>query len=166
MGSEAARDRRTAVIAEANPILRAIYPDLSLQDRSRRLWIVARGDFPAEMAARLNGNGDRLGCDYGRLGMGGTGALATGQLVRWTRGLTRVPLTSWEYWLGPKILLGRGGDARALELLRASSYSDPKLTCCVLCGSPKIADWWNDGKLVGPCCWGGRCRRKGGEDVA
>jgi hypothetical protein len=111
------------------------------------------------VGVQVNKNSGALGINYGRFGMGGTQALAAGQLVLWIRDKPRVPLRAWEYWASPTVLLAGGNSDRMLALLRASAYDDGVKTRCVLCGGDRCGDWWNLDGLTGPCCTYGRCQR-------
>ncbi len=143
------------MIAQANKILQSFYPDFEIyRSASRRLRIKSRyGDIPANVASHSGS----LSCNYGKLGTGGTGALAIGQLIRWIRNQTRLPLISWEYWSSEKIKLCNN---KTVELVKNSSYCNDKKTCCVLCGSKNVGDWWIRDGIVGPCCYLGRCYGK------
>jgi hypothetical protein len=101
--------------------------------------------------------GDIGGMKYHQFGMGGTQQLVVGQLVRWIRGQTRLPLKSWKYWTGPTCGLG---DGTTYDRIAASSYPDPEMTKCVVCGTKEIMtlDWWESPTGgVGPCCTFGTC---------
>lgn len=82
---------------------------------------------------------------------GGTMSQAIGQLVRWVRGRTVLPLSTWEYW-GKSGLFD--GD-EPVKILKEAGY--PVDVKCVLCGEPpKGLDW--AGKTGGPCCGYARCQ--------
>lgn len=107
------------------------------------------------MSARTSPHSGSLTGRYGNHGMGGTSAMALGQLVRWYFNQTRLPLPTWRYWASDKVLLC---SLATVDLLEDSTYSDPKKVCCVLCGSSKVGDWWHLNGKTGPCCYMGRCR--------
>lgn len=142
---------------EVNGVLSIMREKGRFDRRKGRLWYTNRHGTVAAVNGRT---GWYPAWNYGRFGMGGTSACATMQLAHWARGKPRVPVSTWEYWFGPKIMLG---DAAVLERLKDSSYGDPAMTCCVLCGNSRIGDWWSNDKLIGPCCWGApqRCNREG-----
>lgn len=103
------------------------------------------------MPANLDTNRQSLGGRYGRLGMGDTQAMATGQLIRWIRGMPRVPIRTWRYW--ETVELAGDRSDYMLSLLLDSSYADDNATHCVLCDKPPIGlDWWCLGRVSGPCC--------------
>jgi hypothetical protein len=108
------------------------------------------------MSARVSPNNGSLAGRYGNHGMGGTSAMAVGQLIRWYRNQSRLPIDSWRYWASDTIKLC---SLDTVALLEDSTYSDPKKVCCVLCGSSKVGDWWNLNGKTGPCCHMGRCRK-------
>ena len=147
-------DPRVSVIAEANPVLQSIDPSLRFEIRKGRLWLT--NDRHA-CAAVLKNRCGTVAFNYGRLGMGGTRANVAFQLIRWIRGETRLPLSAWRYWTGPKQRMGNG---TTMALIEASSYGDPEKTKCILCGinDPSTLDWWwNADGTVGPCCTFGAC---------
>jgi hypothetical protein len=107
----------------------------------RKVW-----DFPS----RLNSNGNQTEFGYRQRPTGGTGMQALAQLIRYARDLTRLPLSTFEYWSGDRVKLCK---PTTVEILAAGDYGDPKKTCCVLCGAIGfIGDWWSLDKVVGPCC--------------
>jgi hypothetical protein len=112
-------------------------------------------DFPA----RLRSSGDWPMFGYHQRPTGGTGMQAIAQLIRYIRDLPRLPLETWEYWASDTIKLTT---PQTVEILRLGGYFDPKKTCCVLCGKTDWSkgglDWWSLDKVIGPSCWGGRCR--------
>jgi hypothetical protein len=129
----------------------------------RMCWCVGRDipwppkhDFPAQ----LTNQGDWTRYGYRQRPTGGTGMQALAQLIRYVRDLPRLPLVTWEYWAGDTVQLAT---PRALEILRASDYGNPKKTCCVLCGDPHFKrglDWWSLDRVVGPACYGGNCQKE------
>ena len=111
-------------------------------------------DFPARL--RTDGSWPAFG--YRQRSTGGTGFQALAQLVRYVRDLSRLPLSTWEYWGGESVKLG---NAKTLELLKSGGYPDPLKTCCVLCGDSEFRrglDWWSLDGVVGPSCRFGCCR--------
>ncbi len=141
---------------EANEALRIIKPGSSFELKKNRLYI---NTFAGQMPVRLCSNGNSLGNNYGRLGMGGTEALAIGQLARWIRNDTRLPLTAWQHWSSDRVNLC---DPSIVLFLKESSYMDEYKVCCVLCGEiPSNLDWWNLDGTIGPCCSGGKCMNYG-----
>lgn len=141
-------------IKEANHVLSAMRSDARFEKRSGRLWLVTKY---GENAIVSGSTGWYPALNYGRHGMGGTQAGSVMQLAHWVRGKPRVPVSTWEYWCGPKIGLA---DRELIDRLKASSYGDPKMTACVLCGAAQVGDWWSKGKLVGPVCgWTTGCQQ-------
>lgn len=130
---------------------------MTIERRSNgRLYVSSKY---ATVPAILNANGSMIH-RYHKLGTGGTGSTAIAMLVRWARGLHRLPLAAWQYWTGDKIALCGGGIIDALD---RGGYFDPARTSCVLCGEEIGGgiDWWSLDNVVGPCHWGGssECRR-------
>lgn len=80
---------------------------------------------------------------------GGTATTALAQLVRWCSGKTVLPLSTWKYWVGKGIALGK---PEVVRVLAAGGY--PLTVDCVLCGTTLSSglDWWNLAGVVGPCC--------------
>lgn len=151
---------RATVLAEANPILAAYNGYAQFEIRNSKLYLVCE---TKALPVRLNSDASTLGMNYHHFGMGGTQAYATGQLVRWIRGATRLPLQSWRYWTGPTCKLGGrfvGGCDGLMRMIEESSYPDPDKTKCVICGTNEIMtlDWWSSPTgVVGPCCTFGTC---------
>lgn len=95
---------------------------------------------------------------------GGTCCIALSQLIRWLRDQPVLPLSSWRYWTGPKVALGRDDGPRVVEILRDAGY--PEYTPCVLCGNRIEGglDWWSLDGVSGPACsHRSGCRQKGGD---
>lgn len=124
-----------------------------LSDAGRLRIKTQHGSKPATVA----NNSGALSCNYGQLGFGGTSAMAIGQLVRWIRNKTRLPVACWEYWASDTIKLCND---ETVQLIEKSGYCDPKKTCCVLCGYEYTGDWWDLDGVVGPCCSMGRCQQR------
>jgi len=87
-------------------------------------------------------------------------AMAVGQLARWIRGQSRVPLSAWLYWASDKIRLAGTQGVFMLQGIMYSSYSDGNFTKCVLCGADKCGDWWSRDGLTGPCCTYNKCKNR------
>ena len=152
----------SARLEAANRIL-ALYAEVRLECRKGRLWLVPDDPKLQAKAAVLNCPGNSLACRYGALGMGGTCAAATAQLVRWVRDLPRHPLRAWEWWCCETVGLGGGNREAILAAVRESDYADPEKTRCVLCKRQIVSlDWWSLDGVTGPCCLFGRCP-EGGE---
>lgn len=83
---------------------------------------------------------------------GGTCSTALSQLIRWVQGRPVMPLSSWRWWTGPQVRLGREQGPKILELLRAGGY--PETAVCVKCGKAitERLDWGNRGRVAGPIC--------------
>lgn len=123
------------------------------------IWIApdpARLKWARPRLIRLNGTGLSLGFRYGSYGMGGTGATALAQLVRFCRDAPRLPIGTWRYWTSDVVGLK---PPQIVEWLEASPY--PEKTACVLCGKiPSPIDWWSQGNVQGPCCMHGACKTR------
>lgn len=95
---------------------------------------------------------------------GGTCTTAMSQLVRWVQGKPVLPISSWQYWCSDKILIARERGPELVDLLLSNGY--PEHVSCVLCKTTieGSLDWWNLGKVSGPCCgWTSGCRQKTAE---
>jgi hypothetical protein len=94
-------------------------------------------------------------------GHGGTACRALSQLVRWIQEKPVLPLSTWRFWTGKSVRLGRENGPRILELLAAGGY--PESVNCVLCDQQITGsyDWWDLKGVSGPCCnhYSG-CRQK------
>jgi hypothetical protein len=137
-----------ADLEAADAALKSFYRGRSLDRKDGRLRV--RDRHGNDRPAILSYNGDGIQHSRG-LNTGHTGAVAIGQLVRRVRGLTRVPVAVWRDWATDTIKLC---GPETIRLLEASTYPDPNKTCCVLCGSERIGDWWSDreAEVVGPVC--------------
>lgn len=89
---------------------------------------------------------------YRRWGHGGTCCAALAQLIRWCRGQPVLPLSTWEYWSGERIRLGRERGPEIVQILRSAGW--PETVPCVLCGETIQGgmDWWCLDRVSGPCC--------------
>jgi hypothetical protein len=163
-GSSGRCERRTRMdsatrmkrIAEASRVLASYEATAAFSiDAPGRVWFQTKHGVMYAQVQRCSGS---LVPRYGRLGLGGTGAMAAGQLTLWIRNRPHLPIRSWQYWASEKVQLCT---AETVRLLEATSYPDPKMTCCVRCGSASVSDWWCLGGVVGPCCAPGRCEAKG-----
>lgn len=148
------------VIDEANGVLRIFQPDFHFVKHHRLCLVWERDGVYSTHAVRVSKHSGALNMSNWKLGLGGTSAMAMGQLARWVRGQSRVPVAAWEYWAGDMIkLAGDRGDELAVAI-KQSSYGDDKKTCCVLCGADRCGDWYSFEGLVGPCCVFSRCRKE------
>lgn len=140
----------------ANLTLQTFHPKLTFCIWRGRLALDYAGHRNARtVCVTVSKNSGALGMDYGRMGMGGTSAMAVGQLARWIRGQSRVPIAAWEYWASETIKLCT---SETVGFLEKHGYDDGKATVCVLCGGMRCGDWWNLNGVTGPCCSMGRCR--------
>lgn len=146
-------------LAEANVAMQFFQPEIVLSRAANgRLWLAyATPNYSARRAAVLTRDGSSLACRYGALGMGGTCAAATAQLIRWVRDETRLPLFTWEYWCGDSVRLADDHGSALLAFLQASSYVDAAKSTCIFCGSERIGDWYGPPFVQGPGCWGQAC---------
>lgn len=129
---------------------------------TRLEWRPGRGMFvvwksfrpPHEMARRWQTSGGQefYPVWHRRWGHGGTCSTALSQLIRWVQGRPVLPLSSWRWWIGPQVGLGREQGPKIVELLAAGGY--PQTAHCVKCGQPitERLDWGNRGKVAGPIC--------------
>jgi hypothetical protein len=158
------KEQMQARVLEVNRILDTMRGGIFLYLTPRGQLRMGWGSVSFPAVLRGEGTWPRYG--YKERPTGGTGFQALAQLIRYCRDWTRLPVVTWEYWTGPKILLG---SAETLRLIKESDYGDPEKTKCVHCGSTTFdrgLDWWSLGGIVGPCCRGGRCRtQKGGGEA-
>jgi hypothetical protein len=157
-------------LEEANKVLQTFAPSLTFIRRHNRLCLKYKRESlkpfgyslgtTKTIEAQVAKHSGALCINYGKLGMGGTMAMAVGQLARWIRGQSRVPISAWEYWASDKILLARDRGNLMLQYIKESSYDDGKATRCVLCGDNRCGDWWSLNGVVGPCCTFGRCKKE------
>jgi len=139
------------IIPRANDVLRTFQPrTVFYRSRHGRLWLEDTATGAAIYASTRSCSGG-LANAYYRMPFGGTGAAAIGQLARWIRGQTRVPLTAWRAWASDAVQLC---NLYTVAQLSALGYDDPLRTCCVLCGcnTARVRDWWSRDGVVGPCC--------------
>ena len=141
------------IIENANAVLMLFEPYLRFERDGRNRLVLAMVGRPncrdRRRMVQVSPHSGSLCMKYGQFGMGGTGAMAVGQLARWIRGQTRLPLRTWEYWASDRVKLTNAHTVAALKRL---GYDDPAKTCCVLCGSDKVGDWWHLNGKTGPCC--------------
>lgn len=141
-------------LSHANVVLNAMGRDVRLErSENGRLYVATKyGRKPAI----LNSNADAL-AQYHSPAVGGTMALATGQLVRWVRSLTRLPLKAWRHWTGESVKLC---SPEVVDLLQRLEYDTYEACRCVLCRQWPMCglDWWSLEGNVGPCCSFGACR--------
>jgi hypothetical protein len=147
-------------IGVANLVLDTVAPGVLLYRTKelRMCWDHRRQPPKYDFPARLREGGDWPSFGYRQRSTGGTGFQALAQLIRYVRDLPRLPMVTWEYWASESVKLGT---PRTVELLRSGGYSDPRKTCCVLCGDPDFKrglDWWSLDGIVGPSCRFGECR--------
>lgn len=85
-------------------------------------------------------------------GHGGTCCTALSQLVRWVQGKPVLPMSTWRYWTGERVALGRERGVEIVQLLTDGGY--PEHVKCVLCEREIQGglDWWHLGDVSGPCC--------------
>lgn len=147
----------------ANKVFDLIDPRLSLFRQNNRLWLSHdRIDDPRlAIAARVNPHSGaikracvRLEFDSSTPGLMG---MAFGQLVRWVRDETRVPLAAWQYWTNIPILLAGEDGGKLRRLLREGGYDDSAKCACVICGAIDPPDWCCLHGRIGPCCQYSRC---------
>ena len=151
------------LVDEANAILSTLRPASVFLIRGGRLYIETKYDeddrhsYNRVDAFRVRSSDGRWpDFNYANHGMGGTYAMFYTQIARWIRGQTRISAHLMDRM---SMHFLREGSPTP-HLFRNSSYSDPKRTNCVLCGvEPNATDWWSQGKIVGPCCSMGQCRK-------
>ena len=148
-----------ATVAHANAVMATFRGNdgITFRVRRGRIYIACPGVTSEEAEYQLR-PGDRAWPTfrYGRFGMGGTTAMATAQLVRWCRGMTRRGRKCWSYWVSDTVGLG---SIDTLVLLGQYGYFDDKMNACVGCGAPEPTDWYSLGGVTGPMCRMHECRK-------
>ena len=155
------------IVCEANKVLHIFDPTLSFVIINNKLCLEYK-EFDYKLhkymqktiGVQVSRHSGSLCINYGRLGMGGTMAMAIGQLARWIRNQPRVPVSVWRRWAGDKIRLARDNGDLMLKYLTELGYDDNTSTKCILCGEDKCSDWWSLDNISGPCCYLGRCQNK------
>ena len=75
-------------------------------------------------------------------------------LGRWVKGKPVFGLATWEYWVGPGMLLARGNGDALLGVLKTGGWPSQQL--CYLCKSAippgQGLDWGARGRHSGPIC--------------
>ena len=148
-------------LATANAALQCFVPDTRLELRNGRVfvcWENYRGKPASRMWMTRGGSFYPMWSH--KWAHGGTCTIAMAQLVRWVRGLTVLPMTTWEYWVGERVGLAgwRGKDKQEelLATLRNAGY--PLVSTCIFCGKSPIGrfDWYSyrgkEGTVCLPMC--------------
>jgi len=144
-----------------NTVIATIAPGWSLDydTRGPRTKVVLRyGD--GTLPVRLRSS-DRLWLSRPRnfRHWGGTTEQALCQLILWHRDLPRRPLAWWKHCCSEHVGLGSAETFRLLSDDGPGGYADPERVCCVLCGAVEPSDWWALDRMIGPCCFAGKCRK-------
>jgi hypothetical protein len=133
----------------SNEIIRNWHPTLCLTVKSGKIhasWYDYRGYHEKPWLCR---KGSFFPSIANKISIGGTSIQAITQLVRWTRELSVLPLSTWEYWCSPTV--GLKPKDKILELLNEMKY--PKHHKCCWCGIDlQQFDWFSLGKKEGPGC--------------
>jgi len=143
--------------ATVNAVLATIAPSWSFENEGRGRLVLSG---TTRLLVRLR-RADRLWLHRARRFSfwAGTTEQAICQLVLWWRDLPRRPLSWWRYCCSPQVGLGTAATLGLLSDTEPGGYADPARTGCVLCGAAAPNDWWALGKVIGPCCFAGKCRR-------
>jgi len=147
------------VLREANEILRIFQSDFHFVKNHRLCLAWRRNGSYFTYCVRVSKHSGALSMKNWKLGLGGTSAMAMGQLARWIRGQSRVPISAWEHWAGDQIRLAGDRGDELVAAIKRSSYGNGKKTHCVLCGADRCGDWWSLDNVVGPCCTFSKCQR-------
>ena len=144
--------RRLTVANRVLELLRAGYSvPVWLKFKGRRAFVCweYHGNNCVQWVTRGN---DFYPTWHGRRGpWGGTTSTAMSQLIYWCQGKAVLPLSSWQYWCGPTVLLGREKGDEIVTTLQDGGY--PVAVTCVVCGKPPVGmDWWSLNGVSGPCC--------------
>lgn len=151
---------RVAIVNRVLELMKCQFRVEHKPDKRIKHWIVPLpGKLPwaKERPIVLNSNRNMF-THYSGYGMGGTMATALAMLTHWLRDEPHVSIRTWRYWCSDTVKIG---PTEIVSVLEKSSYDE--MTKCVLCGKEtQNTDWWSDEKrrLIGPACWGGRCRNK------
>lgn len=143
------RSRRIAVASQA---LQCFAADTEIVDRPRGLAVRwQQWGQTIEKRWQLQSGSCWYPVWYRHWGHGGTATTALANLIRWIQGQPVLPLSTWRYWTGPTVALGRDRGAECVSLLAAGEYPDH--ADCVLCGRRlERFDWWSLDGVSGPCC--------------
>lgn len=146
-------DEQKQRLAAANQALQCFAADTEIVDRHRGLAVRwQQGGRTIEKRWQLLTGSSWYPVWHRRWAHGGTAARALCQLVRWIKGQPVLPLSSWRYWTGPGVALGRDRGDECCQVLQAAGWPDHAV--CVLCGRQLLRslDWWTLRNVSGPCC--------------
>lgn len=139
-------------IETANAVLRLLAPGTSITNE--RGWLTVHWTYLGKPISRrwMTRGQDFYPVWNRRWGHGGTCATALSSLIRWCQGKTPLPLSTWRYWTGQTVRLGRQDGPEILRLLSDGGY--PETVPCCLCGRQLNGslDWWSLKNVRGPCC--------------
>lgn len=152
MKIQSAEQSRRVVVANA---VLALFAERTWVAHDRGFVVVNWRHFTGELLARrwMTRGGQSFYPVWSRKwGHGGTRCTALSQLVRWIQGKPVLPMSTWRYWAGDRVGLGRERGPEIVRLLTEGGY--PLQSQCVLCGCDLLQglDWWHLDKLSGPCC--------------
>lgn len=147
----------------ANEILQLFARDTSIEQRKGGVYVTWSQSWkPTTVTKRWQCRGqDFYPTWHHKWGRGGTSSTALSQLVRWVQGKPVLPLSTWQYWVGETVQLGRDKGPLIVDLLTEGGY--PQSVDCVLCHQPISGglDWWSLNGVTGPCCsWRSGCEQK------
>lgn len=152
----------TSKLAAANRILEIIAPSTRIERRTNGWYITWTRFRGASMSRRWATRGQSFYPVWHRhWGHGGTCTTALSQLVRWCAGKPVLPISTWKYWTGKTVAMGRERGPEIVQILTEAGY--PQSVDCVLCGNQIVGglDWWHLDGVSGPCCgWTSGCRQK------
>lgn len=130
----------------ANKACGFFIPDTTLHlDKGRVFvsWTSGRGKIYQRMWQSRNGSFYPTWSS--KWGHGGTSMTALAQLVFFARDLNCLPISTWEYWCSPTVLLCPKEENKngLLACLRGGGY--PLVATCIFCGKSPIGrfDWYS-----------------------
>jgi hypothetical protein len=126
-------------------------------------WLVEWADYRGKQYSRrwaVQRGSDTWPVFHRKWTQGGTGCNALAQLMRWLQDRPVFGISTWQYWVGPSIRLGK---PELIDVLLQGGY--PADHVCVLCGKTIVPsvdglDWWSLKGVSGPSCRFSECRNK------
>lgn len=153
----------TSKLDAANAVLEILAPSTTIERRKNGWYVTWIGWRDKPMSRRWATAGGSSGYPswYRHWGHGGTCSQALWQLIRWCQGRPVLPISTWKYWTGKTVAMGRERGTEIIQVLTEAGY--PQSVDCVLCGNQIVGglDWWHLDGVSGPCCgWTSGCRQK------
>ena len=152
-------------ITASNVVLEILAPTTSIERRKGGWYVTWTGWRGKSMSRRWVTRGQSFYPMWHRhWGHGGTCTTALSQLVRWCAEKPVLPMSTWRYWTGEAVAMGRERGPEIVQILTEAGY--PQTADCVLCGNQIVCglDWWHLDGVSGPCCsMRSGCQQKRGD---